>query len=141
MTLKRNPEKMYRKPVIRTHFDWFPDYKEFLITDSIRNFDIRPKPLLSIESVGIHALPIPGIPAHVVLIVGGFPTQNLPALGRVCVAGGQVTGTAGSDLVGNWDAVGGFKGLYHVQHGVAVPVPRLKKLSPLDAIRWEMAAT
>ena len=45
---------------------------------------------LVIVAVGVLALPVPAVAAHIVLIMGGLPAQNLPALAGVGVAGGIV---------------------------------------------------
>ena len=47
---------------------------------------------------GVLALPAPGIPAHIQQGLFGLPAQLLSGLAGLCVAGGQVAGTAVNDL-------------------------------------------
>ena len=47
----------------------------------------------------VFLLPVPGIPAHIRQSLLGGPAKDLLALGRVGVAGGDVTGPAAYDLV------------------------------------------
>ena len=64
-------------------------------------------------------LPVPGIPAHVFQIEFCLPAEEFGALVGAGIDGGQVSGTAGRDLIGNGDAVDTLKGLDHVEHAVA----------------------
>ena len=75
---------------------------------------------LSLVTVGILFLPIPGVAAHFLDAELGLPAKFLVCLFGVAVAGGDVAYTAGLDAVGHLDAVYFFKGVYHVEYGVAV---------------------
>ena len=48
----------------------------------------------------ILALTVPGIPAHIGQISFCLPAEDCLALGRVRIAGGDITGAAGRDLAG-----------------------------------------
>ena len=62
-------------------------------------------------ALGIGALPVPGVPAHIGEGLFRLPAQDRGTLGGVGVAGGDVAGAAVHDLVGHGHAVGGLKGL------------------------------
>ena len=75
--------------------------------------------ILFAVTVGIFPLPVPGVTAHIHEGLFGLPAQNLCTLGRIGIAGGDVTGTAVNDLVGQLQTVGLVEGLDHIQHGIA----------------------
>ena len=71
-------------------------------------------------SHGIFALPIPGIPNHIVQILLGLPTQHLFALGGISIAGCNVTRATLYDLVGQISSVGSVECFHHIQNGATL---------------------
>ena len=76
--------------------------------------------ILFFVPVGVHSLPAICVAAHIRQLVLSLPAQDLLCLGGIGVAGGDVTGTAVYDLVGNGSARGRLKGIDDIQHRVAV---------------------
>ena len=75
---------------------------------------------LPLIPIRILILPVPAVTAHLFYAVLGFPTEFGFGLGRVAVASGDVTGTAGLDGVGDFHSVDFLKGGDYVQNGIAV---------------------
>ena len=75
---------------------------------------------LSLISVGVLGLPLPGGSAHLFNAVLGFPAHLVPGLLGVCVAGGNVAGATGVHDVGQFLAAGLLIGVENVQHAVAL---------------------
>ena len=76
--------------------------------------------LTAAVAVRVALLPVPGVAAHFLDAVLGLPAEFLECLFGVAVAGGDVACTAGLDAVGHLESVHLFKGVHHVEHGVAV---------------------
>ena len=55
---------------------------------------------LCIVAVGVFALPVPRVPAHIGKALFGLPAEDLSALSGICIAGGNVAGATVYDLVG-----------------------------------------
>ena len=55
---------------------------------------------LYVIAVGVFALPIPGVPAHICKALFCLPAEDLSALSGICIAGGNVAGATVYDLVG-----------------------------------------
>src|SRR6185436_18898516 len=69
----------------------------------------------ALEAVGVGGLPAPAVLAHAGQVVAGGPAQLLARQRRIGVAGGDVAGTAGDDLVRDLAAAGGGEGVDQLQ--------------------------
>ena len=73
-----------------------------------------------VVSVRILRLPSPGVRAHFLNAVLGLPAKLLLRLAGVGVAGGDIAGAAGLDLVRDLHAGGFLEVLHDIQHAVAL---------------------
>ena len=74
-------------------------------------------------------MPAPGVPAHICQCLLCLPAQLLRTLSRICIAGGQVAGSAIGDLIRHRHLVDGSKGVYHIQHAIAGAGSQIKNLA------------
>ena len=79
----------------------------------------------------VFLLPVPGIPAHIRQSLLSGPAEDLLALGRVSVAGGDVTGPAAYDLVGHIYVVDLHKGVHGIHDTVADAGAQVEDLGAL----------
>ena len=63
-------------------------------------------------------LPVPGIAAHILKVVFGFPAEELSTLVRAGIYSGEVACATRCNLIGDGDPVNPLKGLDHVQYTV-----------------------
>ena len=76
----------------------------------------------------VFTLPVPGITNHVVQILLCSPAQQLLALGRISIAGGDITGTAAHDLIRQIQTVGTIECLDHIQYRAALAGAKVEKV-------------
>ena len=55
---------------------------------------------LCVIAVGVFALPVPRVPAHIGKALFCLPAEDLRALSGICIAGGNVAGATVYDLIG-----------------------------------------
>ena len=79
---------------------------------------------------------VPAITAHIVDAAAGLPAKLTLGLGSVCVALGNVAGTAGGDLIVHLPAAGLLEGMNHVQHGVALAGAQVVGLRAVNLRPW-----
>lgn len=70
-------------------------------------------------ALGIIALPVPGVKAHIGQGFLGFPAKRRSALVRRSIAGSDVAGTAVNDLIRRRNTVDRLKGIDHIQNTAA----------------------
>ena len=105
----------------------------FIIAPTYRKVKAVPgrKKTLFPVALGVLALPVPGIPAHVGQGLLCLPAQDLCALGGVCIAGCDVAGAAVGDDIGHIHVVHFHEGVHHIQHAVARAGAQVEDLASL----------